>query len=151
MFSVEMKKIHEKPMYYIPSKKPDGSHFLFLEWDEPISENVIKTLMGLGVSGILIKTEQGHHFISQASVFSFEQTLSIQRQLGADPKWVEWNGLRGFSVLRVSIKYPNEKYLKVQPYLLTDKELRREYRRTIKKYFYQGEPYLVDSKKEFCF
>jgi len=155
MLRVEKKTIEDSTVFVVTSLDPDsGKHHLFLEWDtvDDLFENTeltlkdrIRGLEALGVKGVLIKTRRGYHFISSNIKTSLKRMMSLQKVFGADHKWIGYNKERGFACLRVSNKYEKEDPLKVVIYPLTDEELKQEYEKIIKKYFYKGDPYFGDA------
>ncbi len=142
--TVQKKKVNDSDLYFLTSKMEDGKHLLFLDWDTEFPRDILKTMIALGIPGIMVKAPRGHHFISSLPPMDFRITLRIQRMLKADLEWIKSNRRRGFSSLRVSIKYPNEEPLWVLGYFFEDKKLRKEYEDLVKTYFYKGQPYHSD-------
>ncbi len=152
-FKIRQVDIHGSDLYLIESTAPKGKYRLFLEWDDENDyKNAIKALEALQVEGILIKSQRGHHFIASMKPLDEERIIALQKIFKVDPMWIKhawssnpWNGKRG-SCLRVSMKYENEKPLKViVHYPFTDERLKEKYEAIVKKYFYKGDPYWIDS------
>lgn len=150
-FQIKRKDVHGSRIYYVTSwAKENESHYLFLEWDEEIPYDIMKAIIALKIKGILIKTPRGHHFISSLTM-ELEDMINLQRMFGADHIWIANNENRGHAALRVSIKYEDEDPLQVVDYPHTDEELKKWYRKTINKFFFRGEPYMLNSDKEIGF
>ena len=146
---VEKKKVDDSDLYFLTSKMEDGKHLLFIDWDNEITKTTLQTMKALQIPGIIVKTPRGHHFISSLPPMEFRVTSILQRMFKADPDWIKHNHERGFSCLRVSVKYEGEKPLWVLGYFFEDKELKKEYEGMVKTYFHKGQPYFISGDYPF--
>lgn len=142
---LDVRKNDEYGFYYISSELDDGMHMLFLEWDDDNAKTLAQTVLCvLDISGILIETPRGFHFIANIPM-TLEESLKVQQLFRADPPWCINNKNRGYSSLRVSMKYEKEQPLRVIGYRYTNIKLKRWYEEIVQKYFDKGQPYMQDS------
>ena len=73
--TVQKKKVNDSDLYFLTSKMEDGKHLLFLDWDTEFPRDILKTMIALGIPGIMVKTPRGHHFISSLPPMDFRITL----------------------------------------------------------------------------